>query len=135
MLIELARPLSLLLCIFSIYGVFYSAFLMPAVSLEQRIWLSLELLSLAAAISIVSGFLFREPTPESDEPLEVEWRAWRARLSQQEHWPDDARPAEPLLSTLPVQLFCWATGLMTVLFILAWYLETYYLPYRNLGPF
>jgi hypothetical protein len=39
-----------------------------------------------------------------------------------------------LTETFPVQVFFWATGIMSALFILAWYVETYILPYRNM-PF
>ena len=46
MLLELLRPTSLLLPIFSVYRVFYEAFLRPEVIMEQRVWDSLELLNL-----------------------------------------------------------------------------------------
>jgi hypothetical protein len=36
-----------------------------------------------------------------------------------------------LTSTLPVQMFCWASSAMLVLFILSWYLETYCIFYRD----
>jgi hypothetical protein len=137
-LLELARPVSLMLSIFSLYGVFYAAFLMPETSMEQRIWLSLELLSVSAGICLVTGLLFREPLPEPDDAVEREWRSWRRQWSEREGWPDQRleprRDPEPLLTTLPVRLFCWATLLMSALFVLAWYLETYYMPYRHLPP-
>lgn len=142
MLLELAKPLSMMLSIFSLYGVFYAAFLMPASSMEQRIWLSLELLSLSAGICLITGLLFREPLPQApdqlEDELEREWRTWRRHWSQREGWPEEEAPSaripEPLITTLPVRLFLWATFFMSALFILAWYLETYYLPYRNLRP-
>ena len=55
MLLEIAKPVALLLCILSLYGVFYTAFLVQPSDLEQRIWNSLELLSIAAGICLVSG--------------------------------------------------------------------------------
>ena len=131
MLLELAKPLSLLLSILSLQGVFYAAFLMPAASLEQRIWLSLELLSLSAGICVVTGLLFREPLPEPDNELERQWREWRRQWSAREGWGEDSHPPEPLLETLPMRLFCWAAAVMSTLFMLAWYIETYCLVYLD----
>ena len=36
-----------------------------------------------------------------------------------------------LSGTLPVQIFFWATGIMTVLFLVSWYLEAYCIFYRD----
>ncbi len=74
--------------------------------MEQRIWDSAVLLSLAAGICLTSGMIFREPTREG---------------------------VEPVLRTLPVQVFCWATALMVVLFISSWYLETHCIFYKDVG--
>jgi hypothetical protein len=41
------------------------------------------------------------------------------------------REGESLLATLPVRLFCWATGIMLLLFFAAWYLETHCVFYRD----
>ena len=131
MLLELLRPVSLLLSIFSIYRVFYAAFLRPDVLMEQRVWDSLELLSISAGVCLVSGLIFREPIPLSNEKLEVQYRHWRQHWQKLEGWPEPIRHREPLLSTLPVQLFCWAAVLMILLFLLSWYLETYYILYRD----
>lgn len=131
MLLELLRPISLLLSIFSLYRVFYAAFLRPDVVMEQRIWDSLELLSIAAAVCVISGLIFREPIPLSNEKLEVEWREWRRRWGKLEGWEEPARRRDPLMATLPIQLFCWAAALMLALFFLSWYLETYYVLYRD----
>lgn len=131
MLLELLRPVSLLLSIFSLYRVFYAAFLRPDVVMEQRVWDSLELLSVSAAICLVSGLIFREPIPLSNEKLEIEYRHWREQLSRAEGWREPQRRRDPLMSTLPVQLFCWAAVLMATLFLLSWYLETYYILYRD----
>jgi hypothetical protein len=38
---------------------------------------------------------------------------------------------EPVTRTLPVQMFCWAVGLIVVLFIASWYLETYCVFYKD----
>jgi hypothetical protein len=108
MLVEVAKPLTLLFCILSLYGVFYRAFLDPDSGLDQRIWESLGLLALAAGISVVSGLIFREPIQE----------------------PSAGSPR--LTGTLPVQLFCWATGIMLVVLLVSWYLEAHCIFYRDI---
>jgi hypothetical protein len=105
MLLEIAKPIALLLCILALCSVFYTAFLVPASGLEQRIWDSLILLSLAAGICLSSGMIFREATQSG---------------------------VEPLTRTLPVQMFCWAVGLMMAWFLVSWYLETYCIFYKDL---
>jgi len=108
MIHELAKPVALLLCMISLCAVFYTAFLVPAGDLEQRIWDSLVLLSLSAGICLSSGMIFREPARNG---------------------------AEPLLRTLPVQVFCWALGLMVALFAASWYLETHCIFYKDVRRF
>ena len=98
MLLEIAKPIALLLCMLALWSVFYTAFLVPASDLERRSWDSLILLSLAAGICLTSGMLFREPTQSG---------------------------AESLTRTLPIQMFCWAVGLMAAWFLASWYLETH----------
>jgi len=104
MLLEIAKPIALTLCLLSLVAVFHAAFLVPASDLQQKIWDSLELLSLAAGICLISGLIFRESGPAHSASL---------------------------TSTLPVQLFCWATGIILVLFVASWYLETYCIFYRD----
>jgi hypothetical protein len=98
MLLELARPVALLLCILSLYAVFHTAFLVPATGLEQTIWDSLQLLAVAAGISLIGGLIFLEPLPGE--------RLHSTRL----------------VATLPMQLFCWTSIAILTLFIAAWYL-------------
>jgi hypothetical protein len=104
MIQELAKPIALLLCMLSLCAVFYTAFLIPASDLEQRVWDSLMLLSLAAGICLSSGMIFREP---------------------------EQTGAGRLLSTLPVQVFCWALCVMIALFAASWYLETHCIFYKD----
>lgn len=112
MLLELAKPVALLLCLLSLFALFHTAFLgitgveslLPGPALYQKILDSTLLLALTACISIVSGLLFRE-----DSPL----------------------PHPSLFATLPLQLFYWATGIMLMLFVLAHYLETHCVFYRS----
>ena len=63
MFAEIAKPLALISCILSLYGLFYAAFLEPAVDWEQRVLRSLSLLLIAAGICVVSGLIFRETAP------------------------------------------------------------------------
>jgi hypothetical protein len=107
MLVEVAKPVTLIFCILSLFALFHTAFLIPASDLHQRIYDSLELLALAAAISLISGLIFR--------------KAPRGPYSG----------SDRLTSTLPVQVFCWASIGMLVLFIVSWYLETYCVFYRD----
>jgi len=109
MLLELAKPVALLLCLLSLYAVFHTLFfaiedphliLQPHQAFVDRILDSLLLLALSAGICVLGGFIFRESEP-------------------------DLRPS--LAATLPMQLFYWATGIMLVMFLLAWFLETHYI--------
>ena len=107
MLTEVAQPVSLLFCLLSLLEVFHIAFLAPAASWGQRIFTSLELLVLSAGICLASGLIFRD-------------------LGTRER-----RAVRPLRSTLPIQLLCWATCLMVLLFVAVWYLETHGIFYRD----
>jgi|HubBroStandDraft_2_1064218.scaffolds.fasta_scaffold1487850_1 hypothetical protein len=106
MLLELARPAALLLCILSLYAVFHTAFLVPATGLEQTIWNSLQLLAVAAGISLVGGLIFQEP-PSGAKVAPM---------------PGERLNGTRLIATLPMQLFCWTSITILVLFIAAWYL-------------
>lgn len=107
MLIELSKPIALVMCLLSLCALFNAAFLHPASGMEQRMWDCLLLLSLAAGVSLSSGMIFRESIENG---------------------------IEPILSTLPVQLFCWAAGTMALLFIASLYLEANGIFYRDVRP-
>jgi hypothetical protein len=111
MFMEVAKPLTLIVCILSLYSVFYTAFLDPVSDFDQRIWESLGLLAFAAGISLVSAWIFCE--------AEQAGRGIRSRLT----------------ATLPLQMFCWASGVMLVLFVVSWYLERYSVFYRDVRIF
>jgi hypothetical protein len=109
MLLELAKPVALLLCLLSLLMVFHTVFFpledpqlfpQPHQALNDRILDSFLLLALSAGIAIIGGLVFREA-----EPL----------------------PRPSLSSTLPLQIFYWATGIMLVLYPLASFLETHYI--------
>jgi uncharacterized membrane protein len=104
MLTEVAKPIALVLCMFSLCAVFCTAFLVPASDLEQRSLDSVVLLSFAAGISLTSGMIFREPAKNG---------------------------AGSLTRTLPVQMFLWAVCVMLVLFLVSWYLETHCIFYKD----
>jgi hypothetical protein len=106
MLVEVAKPLAFTLCILSLYGMFYTVFLNPAPDTEGRILDLLALAALAAAISLTSGLIFREAGEGSGD-------------------------GDRLISTLPVQLFFWASSTMLVLFLISWYLESRCVFYRD----
>ncbi len=108
-LLEFAKLAALLLCMLSLYAVFRTLFLsienpqpifQPPQVLANRLLQVFLLISLSAAISLLGGFIFREAEPD---------------------------PHPSLASTLPLQVFSWATGIMLVLFFLAWFLETHYI--------
>jgi hypothetical protein len=105
--LEMARLLTLLSSMLSLYAVFHTAFLIPSLDLRQKIYDSLALLMLAAVLSTISGLFFR--------------------YHDRDYYAVDGR----LLATLPVRVFLWASTTMLVLFVLAWYLETYCVFYRD----
>jgi hypothetical protein len=101
MLLELTRALSFFLSLVSLYWVTVSAFFVPGSTLQDRLITALLRLAFAACASFFSGLLFAWPSG------------------------DRRRPHQPLMSTLPVQLFLWAIAGITVLFLGSWYLATY----------
>jgi hypothetical protein len=104
---ELGKPVTFIFCILSLYALFMSAFLAPSSDMHQKICDSLGLLMLAAGMSLISGLIFVRATPEP--------RAGKVRL----------------VTTLPIQLFVWASSIMLVLFIVSWYLENHCIFYRD----
>jgi len=109
MLLELAKPVALLLCLLSLCAVFHTLFfavedphllLQPHQAFDDRIFDSLFLLALSAGIALLSGLIFREAEPH---------------------------PHPSLAATLPLRIFYWATGTMLVLFVLARFLEAHYI--------
>jgi hypothetical protein len=115
-LLELARPVTLLASMISLLAVFHAAFFGPEAAFPQRILDALGMLLIAAGVSLVSGLAFRAE-------YKVEHRGVDAHAPQS---------TPRILETFPVQLFCWTTGIMIVLFILAWYLETHCIFYRDI---
>jgi hypothetical protein len=116
MLLELARPLTLLASMISLLAVFHTAFLGSETDMRQRLYDTLGMLLIAAGISLVSGLTFLNGRLQ-----ESRYRsAARGDLSLR------------ITETFPMQLFCWTTGIMAILFLLAWYLETHCIFYRDI---
>ncbi len=104
---EVAKPVAFILCVVWLYALFIHAFLLPSDDMHEKICDCLSLLMLAAGTSLVSGLIFQRATPGPS-----------TRGTQ-------------LLATLPVQLFCWASSMMLVLFLVSWYLESHCIFYRD----
>jgi hypothetical protein len=107
MFTEIAKPITLVFCILSLYALFHVAFLDPSLDFEQRIYDSLDRLAVAAAISLIAGWIFRASSP----PTQAH------RFS--------------LIATLPLKMFLWASGGMLLLFLISWYLRTNCIFYRD----
>ena len=97
-MLELAKAVSFLICILSLYWAGISAFFVPGSQWEDRLWIAGFKLLAAAAICFYSGMVFS--------------------------WPSKANPTafQRLTATMPVRLFFWAGACIAVLFVLSWYL-------------
>ncbi|HXH67004.1 MAG TPA: hypothetical protein VNI81_07370 [Candidatus Limnocylindrales bacterium] len=105
MLLDLARVASFVTSILSLCALLDTAFFLPATRWEERLAASLARIIFAGCASLISGLLFH--------------------LSP---------PRVPLARTLPVRLCLWALSGFSAFFVLAWYLDVYYMPlfWRNL---
>jgi hypothetical protein len=101
MLLDLTRALSFFLSLVSLYWVTIGAFFVPGSSLQERLITALLRVAFAASVSFLSGLLF----------------SWPSRARRPLH--------QPLMSTLPVQLFLWVLAGIAILFLSSWYLATY----------
>ena len=104
MFLELAKFASLLLSI-TLDAVFHTAFLEPGSHLEQQLLPALRMLLLAAAVSLVSGYIFREGEKRSEHGA--------------------VRHDGSVAGSLPMMIFWWGSGVMALLFGLAWLVERY----------
>jgi hypothetical protein len=110
MLLELAKPLALLLVILSLLTLFHAAFLEPDASVLQHLEDCLGPLLLSAIAALLGGLFFLPGRHARIVPISRSRALW---------------------NTLPVRVFYFSTAGMSLLFIAAWYFETYLLPYRN----
>jgi hypothetical protein len=99
--LELAKFASLLLSILALDAVLHSAFLEPGSNLEQRLLPSVDLLLVAAAIALTSGYIFHLGDA----------RAGKRSAS--------------VIGTLPMMIFWWGAGIIALLYGLGWLLERY----------
>ena len=97
-MLELAKAVSFLICILSLYWAAISAFFVPGSQWQELLWIAALKLLAAAAICFYSGMVFS--------------------------WPSKTNPDafQRLTSTMPVRLFFWALAGLAVLFVLSWYL-------------
>jgi hypothetical protein len=104
MFLELAKFVSLLLSILSLDALFHAAFMGSSSDLEQRLLPSFQMLLLAAAVCMGSGYIFR---------------IWEQKTGKRN---------ASLATSFPMQIFWWASGTMILLFALAWLLQAYFTP-------
>jgi hypothetical protein len=101
--LELAKFASLLWSILALDAVLHSAFLEPGSNLQQRLMPSLDIMLVAAAICVTSGYIFH--------------------LGDQKAGKREAS----VVGTLPMMIFWWGAGLISLLYFLGWLLERYFL--------
>jgi len=119
MLLELAKPVTLLASMLSLLAVLHTAFFGSESDFQQRIYDSIAMLVLAAGISLISGLVFLEGGPEGGHENRHEAaHGPRGRLVR-------------VTETFPMQVFFWTAGIMLVIFLVAWYLETHCIFYRD----
>jgi len=104
-MVQVAKLLSLMLSILSLYALLGHAFFVPGSGWGDRLLDGLGMLGLAASICFASGLIFEIPDRKFDP-----------------------EPSPRLTQTLPVRLFFWGVGLMAVLFVLSWFLASYFVP-------
>jgi hypothetical protein len=97
-MLEIAKAVSFFFCILVLYRAAIHAFFDPGARLQDRLLLAIVYLFFAACVCIFSGFIFT--------------------------WPSRSNPerGHRLISTLPVQLFLWASIGLVTLFLSSWYL-------------
>jgi len=111
MLLELARPVTLLGCILALLALFHAAFLEPDASALQHLEDALSPLLMAAAMALLGGLVFLPSRRARVVPISRGRAFW---------------------STFPVRVFYYSTLGMGLLFLAAWYFETFLIPYRDI---
>lgn len=110
MLLELAKPLALVALVLALLMLFHAAFLGPEASTLQHLDDCLGPLLLSASAAVLGGLLFLPARRARVVPI--------SRL-------------RALWSTFPVRIFVFSLAAMTLLFVAAWYFESFVLPYRD----
>lgn len=111
MLLELARPVTLLCSLLSLLAVFHTVFLGAETDFSQRMYDAVGVLLLATGFSLLSGMTF------------LPGRAIGT--------PDSQHRAAKILETFPMRVFFWSTGVMLMILLVARYLETHCIFYRD----
>ena len=96
-MLEVAKAISFLLTILSLYPVLLAAFFEPNTDWQQRMTSAALRLLIAACVAIISGLIF----------------TWPAKSNP------DAKTM--LIQTLPLKVFLSAAGFITLLFFAGWY--------------
>ncbi len=122
MWLELARPVTLLGTILSLLMLLRTAFFGPEIDFGDRVFNTICVLVIAAGMALLSGLTFPERDPLEDIP-------WYDRGFYAQHM-QSSDPILRLCRSFPVQIFCWTTAVLFALFLINWYLQTYYMPYR-----
>ena len=104
-MLQIAKFFGLTGSILSLYLLLGHAFFIPGSGWGDRLISGLATLGLTGSICFASGLLFEIPNRKFDP-----------------------EPVPPLLRTLPVRLFFWGVSLMAVMFLLSWFLATYFVP-------
>jgi hypothetical protein len=105
-MLEIGKAFSFAASILSLYVLMGGAFFVPGTRWQDRLIASIARVVIAACVCFASGILFRE---------EARRRRPESHVA--------------IISTLPVRLFFWGLSLMALMFVLSWYLVTYYVPY------
>ena len=105
--LELAKFASLLLSILSLDALFHAAFLEPASHFEQRLLPSLDMLFLSAAVCLGGGYIFHACGQKA------------------------GRRDRSIVRSVPMLIFWWGAGIITLLFAMAWLLQTYFFGWRR----
>ena len=109
MFLEVGKAISFILSILSLYPIVVSAFFVPGTHWDDRLSMSLAKIALAGCVCFASGIFFcASPRSGNDR-------------------------GERLMQTLPVRMFFWTLAGVAIFFVLAWYLDEYYVPllWRN----
>ena len=108
-MLEIAKAATFFASLLALYWTALSAFFLPGLDWQDRLLLALARLSLSAAVCLFSALIFRLPTRTN---------------------PDAPRPHP---TALPLQLFFWASPILALLFLAAWYVTcgapTFLTPY------
>jgi hypothetical protein len=117
MLRELGKSVSFVASLAALYAMMGSAFFSPGSRWQQHLLEAALRMAFAGCVCMASGTIFALAGGEGS--------------GGDNHAAGNEGPH--LSNTLPVRLFVWTTIAMTVLFLLSWYLEEYYVPllWRN----